>query len=99
LGVKLRVSRHVGSAFPIKGARCLRPVPTAAVTESFTFLAYTIPILGGIISDTKWGRFKISSSLKWPLKHVLMLYIYTIAIGTALGGIAHVLLVIPYVIW
>jgi POT family proton-dependent oligopeptide transporter len=33
----------------------------AAVTESFTFLAYTIPILGGIISDTKWGRFKVRS--------------------------------------
>lgn len=32
----------------------LRP----AVTTTFTFLAYTIPILGGIIADTKWGRFK-----------------------------------------
>ncbi|EJT97854.1 PTR2-domain-containing protein [Dacryopinax primogenitus] len=48
-----------------------------ALTTLFTFLAYTIPILGGIVADTKWGRFK------------------TICVGTAVGAIAHVLLVIP----
>ncbi|KZT59650.1 PTR2-domain-containing protein [Calocera cornea HHB12733] len=48
-----------------------------ALTTLFTFLAYTVPIFGGIIADTKWGRFK------------------TICVGTAVGAIAHVLLVIP----
>jgi POT family proton-dependent oligopeptide transporter len=24
----------------------------------FTFLAYVTPILGGIVADVKWGRFK-----------------------------------------
>jgi POT family proton-dependent oligopeptide transporter len=48
-----------------------------AVTQSFTFLAYIIPIFGGIIADTKWGRFK------------------TICVGTLIGAIAHILLVIP----
>lgn len=32
--------------------------PPAALTTLFTFLAYTIPIAGAILSDTKWGRFK-----------------------------------------
>lgn len=40
------------------------------------FSADVLPILGGIVADTKWGRFK------------------TICIGTAIGVIAHVLLVI-----
>lgn len=29
-----------------------------AVTQSFTFLAYVFPIMGGIVSDVWWGRFK-----------------------------------------
>jgi POT family proton-dependent oligopeptide transporter len=36
-----------------------------------------IPIVGGIVADTKWGRFK------------------TICIGTAVGAVAHFLLIIP----
>ncbi|KZV93794.1 PTR2-domain-containing protein [Exidia glandulosa HHB12029] len=48
-----------------------------ALTTLFQFLAYTIPIFGGIVADTKWGRFK------------------TICVGTAVGAIAHILLVIP----
>jgi POT family proton-dependent oligopeptide transporter len=36
-----------------------------------------MPIVGGIVADTKWGRFK------------------TIVIGTAVGGIAHVILIVP----
>ncbi|WWD18336.1 hypothetical protein CI109_102786 [Kwoniella shandongensis] len=51
-------------------------VEATAVTTAFTFLAYVFPILGGILADTKLGRFK------------------TIAIGTAVGFVAHVLLVI-----
>lgn len=43
----------------------------------FNFLAYVAPIAGGIVADTKWGRFK------------------TICVGTAIGAIAHVLLVVP----
>ncbi|EJD51769.1 putative peptide transporter [Auricularia subglabra TFB-10046 SS5] len=48
-----------------------------ALTTMFTFLAYTIPIFGGIVADTRWGRFK------------------TICVGTAVGAIAHILLVVP----
>ncbi|KAI5453955.1 hypothetical protein NCC49_004950 [Naganishia albida] len=59
------------------GALGLGSRAATAVTESFTFLSYCIPILGGIVSDTKWGRFK------------------TIVWGTALGAVAHILLVIP----
>ncbi|CDZ97807.1 H /oligopeptide symporter [Phaffia rhodozyma] len=33
-------------------------VTATALTQTFTFLAYTVPILGAIIADTKWGRFK-----------------------------------------
>lgn len=39
--------------------------------------SYVVPIIGGIVSDTKWGRFK------------------TIAIGTAVGAVAHIVLVVP----
>jgi POT family proton-dependent oligopeptide transporter len=48
-----------------------------ATGQTFTFLAYVIPILGGIMADTRWGRFK------------------TICVGTLVGAVAHVLLVIP----
>ncbi|WVR09262.1 hypothetical protein IAU60_006327 [Kwoniella sp. DSM 27419] len=40
------------------GALNMGSVAASAVTSTFTFLSYLIPILGGIISDTKWGRFK-----------------------------------------
>ncbi|KAL7415368.1 POT family-domain-containing protein [Mrakia frigida] len=59
------------------GALGLGLQKATAVTTTFKFLAYTIPILGGIVADTKWGRFK------------------TICVGTAIGAIAHVLLIIP----
>lgn len=59
------------------GALGLGSVDASALTNLFTFLAYVIPIYGGIVADTKWGRFK------------------TICVGTAVGAIAHVLLVIP----
>lgn len=59
------------------GALGMGSVPASAVTNLFTFLAYVIPILGAIVSDTKWGRFK------------------TICVGTFIGFVAHVLLVIP----
>ncbi|WWC88830.1 uncharacterized protein L201_003744 [Kwoniella dendrophila CBS 6074] len=51
-------------------------VKASAVYNAFIFLAYVLPIAGGIIADTKWGRFK------------------TIVVGTGIGIIAHVLLVI-----
>lgn len=59
------------------GALGLGSVPASALTKMFTFLAYVIPIWGGIVADNKWGRFK------------------TICVGTAIGAIAHVILVIP----
>ncbi|KAK8870085.1 hypothetical protein IAR55_000655 [Kwoniella newhampshirensis] len=59
------------------GALGLGSRDASALTNMFTFLAYVIPIFGGIIADTKWGRFK------------------TICVGTAVGAIAHVLLIIP----
>ncbi|WWC72331.1 uncharacterized protein I206_106293 [Kwoniella pini CBS 10737] len=59
------------------GALGLGSVAASALTNLFTFLAYVIPIYGGIVADTKWGRFK------------------TIWIGTLVGAVAHVLLVIP----
>ncbi|ORX40241.1 putative integral membrane peptide transporter [Kockovaella imperatae] len=40
------------------GALGMGSVAATAVGQTFTFLAYTIPILGGILSDTRWGRFK-----------------------------------------
>ena len=49
----------------------------SAITNLFKFMSYVTPILGGIIADTKWGRFK------------------SIAMGTAVGAIAHVILVVP----
>ncbi|KAF9464099.1 POT family-domain-containing protein [Collybia nuda] len=33
------------------------PVATA-LTTSFAFVAYVFPIFGGILADTKWGRYK-----------------------------------------
>ncbi|WWD15622.1 hypothetical protein CI109_100044 [Kwoniella shandongensis] len=40
------------------GALGLGSRDASALTNMFTFLAYVIPIFGGIIADTKWGRFK-----------------------------------------
>ena len=40
------------------GALGLGLQTATALTTLFTFLAYTIPIAGGIISDVKWGRYK-----------------------------------------
>lgn len=59
------------------GALGMGSVSASAIVKMFTFLAYVIPILGGIVADSKWGRFK------------------TICVGTAVGAIAHVILVIP----
>ncbi|WVQ92948.1 hypothetical protein IAU59_000009 [Kwoniella sp. CBS 9459] len=59
------------------GALGLGSVAASALTNLFTFLAYVIPIYGGIVADTKWGRFK------------------TIWVGTLIGAVAHVLLVVP----
>jgi POT family proton-dependent oligopeptide transporter len=40
------------------GALGLGPVKASAIASMFTFLAYVIPILGAIVADTRWGRFK-----------------------------------------
>ncbi|CAK5281057.1 unnamed protein product [Mycena citricolor] len=58
------------------GALGLGLVAATGLSQMFTFLAYTLPIVGGILADTRWGRFK------------------TICIGTAIGAVAHVTLVL-----
>lgn len=40
------------------GALGMGSVSASAVGSTFTFLAYVVPILGGIVSDAYWGRFK-----------------------------------------
>ncbi|WWC91477.1 uncharacterized protein L201_006423 [Kwoniella dendrophila CBS 6074] len=40
------------------GALGMGSVSASAVTSTFTFLSYLIPILGGWVADTKWGRWK-----------------------------------------
>jgi POT family proton-dependent oligopeptide transporter len=40
------------------GALGMGSVSASAIVKMFTFLAYVIPILGGIIADNYWGRFK-----------------------------------------
>ncbi|KAL7420460.1 hypothetical protein Q5752_004410 [Cryptotrichosporon argae] len=46
---------------------------STALGTVFTMMAYTTPLIGGILADTRWGKLR------------------TIAIGAALGGIAHAL--------
>ncbi|KAJ6630247.1 PTR2-domain-containing protein [Mycena sp. CBHHK59/15] len=58
------------------GALGMGLVAATGLTKTFSFLAYTLPILGGIMADTKWGRFK------------------TICVGTAIGAVAHIILVV-----
>ncbi|KAJ7348907.1 PTR2-domain-containing protein [Mycena albidolilacea] len=58
------------------GALGMGIVAATGLTKTFSFLAYTLPILGGIMADTKWGRFR------------------TICVGTAIGAVAHIILVI-----
>lgn len=40
------------------GALGLGSVKASAIDSMFKFLSYVIPIFGGIVADTKWGRFK-----------------------------------------
>ncbi|WVW85050.1 hypothetical protein I302_107086 [Kwoniella bestiolae CBS 10118] len=46
---------------------------STALSVIFSLLAYTTPLLGGILADMRWGKFK------------------TIAVGTGIAGVAHVL--------
>lgn len=59
------------------GALGMGSVAASAVNDTFKFLSYFIPIFGGILADTKFGRFRM------------------LCIGTAIGVVAHFLLVIP----
>ncbi|KAJ7272824.1 PTR2-domain-containing protein, partial [Mycena rebaudengoi] len=58
------------------GALGMGLIAATGLTKTFSLLAYTLPILGGIMADAKWGRFK------------------TICIGTVIGAVAHIVLVI-----
>ncbi|KAK4689235.1 hypothetical protein P7C73_g866, partial [Tremellales sp. Uapishka_1] len=51
------VAKGAAGANQTAGALGKGSVAASAVTSTFTFLSYVIPILGGIISDTRWGRF------------------------------------------
>lgn len=48
---------------------------STAVSGLFTVLAFTSPLVGGMLADVKWGKFR------------------TIAVGTAVSAIAHLLCV------
>lgn len=52
------VSKGPEGADQSAGALDYGSVAATAVTQTFTFLAYLIPIFGGIMADTKLGRFK-----------------------------------------
>ncbi|KAF9264783.1 hypothetical protein L218DRAFT_957974 [Marasmius fiardii PR-910] len=58
------------------GALGLGLQAATAITKAFSFLAFALTIVGGILADTRWGGFK------------------TICIGTAMGIIAHVIMVV-----
>lgn len=73
LGVKQVFSNFVNRPLPVGGNGAGAPpkgteqtagalgkgtVVAAAVTSSFGFLVYALPILGGWLADAKWGRFK-----------------------------------------
>ncbi|KAG6830565.1 hypothetical protein H0H92_016016 [Tricholoma furcatifolium] len=58
------------------GALGLGLEAATGIVTTFSFLAYIFPIVGGILADTKWGRYK------------------TIVIGTAIGAVAHIVLLI-----
>ena len=49
------VAKGVAGANQTAGALGLGSVAASAVTSTFTFLSYVIPIIGGIVADTKWG--------------------------------------------
>ncbi|KAJ6606181.1 PTR2-domain-containing protein [Mycena vulgaris] len=40
------------------GALGMGLVAATGLTKTFSFLAYTLPIFGAIMADTKWGRFR-----------------------------------------
>lgn len=40
------------------GALGLGLIAATGIVKTFQFLAYALPILGGVLADTKWGRFK-----------------------------------------
>ncbi|WRT68098.1 uncharacterized protein IL334_005073 [Kwoniella shivajii] len=46
---------------------------STALSVIFSLLAYATPLVGGLLADMKWGKFR------------------TIAVGTGIAGIAHVL--------
>ena len=52
------VARGPGHENDKAGALGMGSKVATATGQTFTFLAYVIPVFGGIVSDTKWGRFK-----------------------------------------
>ncbi|KAL1408324.1 hypothetical protein Q8F55_005132 [Vanrija albida] len=52
------VAKGAAGANQSAGALGMGSVSASAVSSTFTFLAYVTPILGGIVSDSYWGRYK-----------------------------------------
>lgn len=50
------VAKGAAGANQTSGALGLGSVPASAITSTFTFLSYVLPLFAGVISDTKWGR-------------------------------------------
>ena len=49
-------------------------VVASAVTTSFKFLAYGLPVFAGWLADTKWGRFKTIwiGTIVFGVAHIIM---------------------------
>ncbi|WVQ64078.1 uncharacterized protein L199_002237 [Kwoniella botswanensis] len=52
------VAKGAAGANQTAGALGMGSVAASAVTSTFTFLSYVIPILGGIVADNYWGRWR-----------------------------------------
>lgn len=55
------VAKGAAGANQTSGALGLGSVAASAIGSTFTFLSYVIPILGGILSDTRWGSESFST--------------------------------------
>jgi POT family proton-dependent oligopeptide transporter len=55
------VAKGAAGANQTSGALGLGSVAASAIGSTFTFLSYVIPILGGILSDTRWGSKSVQN--------------------------------------
>lgn len=76
------------------GALGLGLKTATGLTTTFSFLAYVFPILGGIIADTKWGRYK-TICVGTAIGFVAHVILFVAAIPSIIHG-GHA--IIPFVI-